>query len=158
MALGVRWRGRSPDPALSVHEKTRAHGSATPDRKPAMSIPAQTQVTPAVRHAPRDRRVGPDLATAHARLARAAWQCLVLGSLAFAASRALAGTAASSSDGAIWLVLAPMVSLLALYRHRILAPWVRQARSAPARRSGPVARGLQSRLPRRQASRLRRAA
>lgn len=150
--------GRTPDPALSVREKTRAQGPPTPDRKQSMSISAEVSCNKLAPHAQRDRRIGSVVPGAPAWLARAAWQCLALGILAFAASCALSGTTAIAFNGAIWLVLAPLASLLAVHRHRIGGFWDRRPRSARVRRGAAGTRELQARLPRRQASRLRHAA
>ena len=123
-----------------------------------MSFAAEHSCNAIPRYTQHDRRTCAVVPRAHGWLSRAAWQCLALGILAFAVSRALSGTTASASDGAIWLVLAPLASLLAVYRHRLGAFWGRRPRSARVRRSAAGARELQSRLPRRQASRLRHAA
>ena len=123
-----------------------------------MSFAAEDSCNAIHRHTQCDPRTGAVVPRAHGWLSRAAWQCLALGILAFAASRALPGATASASDGAIWLVLAPLASLLTLYRHRLGAFLAGRPRSARGRRGAAGTRELQSRLPRRQASRLRHAA
>ena len=123
-----------------------------------MSFSANTSSSRLVRSAQREQRLIGEQAQPHVLLARAAWQFLVLGMLAFAALRLFSGAATSVSDGRLWLILAPVASLLALHRHQLAARWARPAASAPARRSMAAVRAAQSRVPRRVVSRLRRAA
>ncbi len=86
-----------------------------------MSFSANTSSSRFVRSPQRNQRFIGEQAQPHVLLAPAAWQLLALGVLAFAALRLFSGTAMSVSDGRLWLILAPLASLLALYRHQLAA-------------------------------------
>ena len=123
-----------------------------------MALSAQTSSARTAGQLRRNRRIPAGAPHPDARVARVAWQCLVLGILAFTTLHALSSAAASANGGGIWLLLAPVVSLIALYRHRLRAPWAQPAPAASLFHQSAPLRGLQARLPRRAASRLRRAA
>ncbi len=80
----------------------------------------------------------PDTDPIHAvdpRLANTLWQWLALGTLAVALLPAARGPSEAIGALPFWLVLAPAVSLLALYRHVLAAAWrARLVRATPRRR------------------------
>ena len=123
-----------------------------------MSFSAEASSPSIVQLARSDRRIHAVMSHPDPQLARVAWQCLLLGILAFVAWRALSGAAPGANDGGIWLVLAPLASLIALYRHRLGTAWRSPAPVGMARRRAMAAPSLQARFPRHAASRLRRAA
>lgn len=77
-------------------------------------------------------------------LARALWQWLVVGVLALLLVPAARGNSAWFGPMSYWLVLAPLASLLVLYRHTLVAAWRGILVPAP-RRHQPRHRGSQAR-------------
>ena len=106
---------------------------------------AQSTVTP--------RRVTRPYAP-HPRLTRVLWQCLALGALLVLAIPAARGYSLWFGPGPLWLLGAPVVSLLMLYRQAIAAVWRVSLVPAPRRRRPPMTFVLQEVHSRRDSVRL----
>ncbi len=87
-----------------------------------------------------------------ARVAPVLWQGLVVGVLAALCWAAWSGPEACMQAGGAWLVLAPAASLLAWYRHELVAAWQGILVATPGRRAprpqSRQARRLRTRSPR----------
>jgi len=83
-------------------------------------------------------------------LARALWQWLALGVLLVLLFPAIRGQGAWIGSGILWLVAAPLSSLLVFHRHAIAAAWRGVLVPAPRRRDSvrqPATFRMQDRIP-----------
>ncbi len=99
---------------------------------------------PVFNHARAPRAIAANHAVPNSVLVRALWQWLAVGALALLFIPALRGDSDWFGPMPYWLVLAPVASLLVLYRHTLAAVWRGILVPAPHRRR-PRHRGLQAR-------------
>jgi len=102
--------------AVSVCETTLGEAAFTPTQETAMP------------------RLEPDAATPDPRLARTLWQWLALGLIAVLVLPAARGPAALLGSLPFWLLAAPCLALLTLYRGALAAAWREVLVRAPRRR------------------------
>ncbi len=76
----------------------------------------------------------PNVATPDPRLARTLWQWLALGFIAMLVVPAARGPVYLLGNMPFWLLIAPALALVTLYRHALVAAWRAVLVRAPRRR------------------------